>query len=235
MSNSNDHPVTGKYVQGLFTRIAPHYDLMNRLMTGGQDQKWRREVIRRAALPPKGFLLDAGAGTGDLAREALQQYPGCHAIASDFTLRMMRIGKQRHTTPLQWSAADTLSLPFADNRFDAVVSGFLLRNVTNLVTALQEQARVLKPGGWLVALDTTQPQRNLFTPLIHFYMHHVIPWLGWLLTRQSDAYVYLPTSSEHFLRAEDLQASLNEAGFKNTGFRRLNFGTIAIHWGQKLC
>jgi len=220
-------------VQNIFTRIAPRYDLMNRLMTGGMDVAWRREVIGRARLAPAGRLLDLGTGTGDLAREALRQQPRSCVTAADFTLAMMLAGQHRDTARLNWSAADALYLPFPSDRFDALVSGFLLRNVADLDQALREQLRVLKPGGRWVALDTTRPRRSLLSPFIHFHMHRVIPFLGTLLTGQRDAYTYLPDSSEAFLRAEDLAGRLTAAGFAGVGFRRLNFGTVAIHWGEK--
>ncbi len=217
----------------MFQQIAPRYDLMNRLMTGGQDIHWRKQVIALAHIPPGGRLLDLGAGTGDLTREALRQQPTCRPIAADFTLGMMQAGQRQPGPVLAWSAADALNLPFPAETFDAVVSGFLLRNVVDLPRALREQYRVLKPGGRFVALDTTRPRRNLLSPFIHFHMHHVIPFLGGLLTGQRAAYTYLPETSEHFLLAEDLLARLQAAGFQQTGFRRLNFGTVAIHWGNK--
>lgn len=223
----------GAYVQGMFNRIAPRYDLMNRLMTAGQDLRWRREVIRRARLGLNARLLDLGAGTGDLAREALRQHPDCHALAADFTLGMMRVG-QRHTPPApDWSAADALVLPFASQYFDAIVSGYLLRNVSDLPRALKEQFRALKPGGWLVSLDTTRPVRSILTPFIQFHMRTIIPLLGALITGQGDAYTYLPSSSENFLDAETLAAALRSAGFEEVGFQRRMFGTMAIHWGRK--
>jgi demethylmenaquinone methyltransferase/2-methoxy-6-polyprenyl-1,4-benzoquinol methylase len=220
-------------VQNIFTRIAPRYDLMNRLMTGGQDRSWRRLVIALAKLGPRDHLLDLGTGTGDLAREALRRQPGCQVTAADFTLAMMLAGKQRAQVRLDWSAADALHLPFPDASFDALVSGFLLRNVANLDEALREQLRVLKPGGRWVALDTTRPRRSLLSPFIHFHMHTVIPFLGNLLTGQRDAYTYLPESSEAFLRAEDLAVRLAVVGFKQIAYHRVNFGTVAIHWGEK--
>ncbi|TLN15022.1 methyltransferase domain-containing protein, partial [bacterium] len=114
-------------VRGIFGRIAPRYDLMNRLMTFGQDKGWRREVIRRAALLPGSRLLDLGAGTGDLAFEALRQQPDARVTAADFTLEMMQVGQKRpHAVALTWAAADALHLPFAAGRFDALVSGYLL-------------------------------------------------------------------------------------------------------------
>ncbi|HEX9011918.1 MAG TPA: ubiquinone/menaquinone biosynthesis methyltransferase [Anaerolineaceae bacterium] len=222
------------YVHNVFSRIAPRYDLMNRLMTAGQDLRWRKEVIRLAALAPGDRLLDLGAGTGDLAREALRQQPGCLPVAGDFTLAMMRAGQHRGGARIDWAAMDALRLPFPDRTFDAVISGFLLRNVTDLQGALKEQYRVLKPGGRFVALDTTRPKPGLLAPFVHVHMHSVIPLLGWAITGQRDAYTYLPNSTEGFVRAEELVARLAAVSFREVGFRRFMAGTIAIHWGKRL-
>jgi demethylmenaquinone methyltransferase/2-methoxy-6-polyprenyl-1,4-benzoquinol methylase len=183
-------PERAQYVQGMFARIAGNYDLMNRLMTFGQDRRWRQEVIRRAALPPEGgLLLDLGGGTGDLGFEALRQNPANRPIEADFTFEMLRVGMAR--TPASgipaWAVADALTLPFPDDAFDAVVSGFLMRNVIDVPRALREQLRVLKPGGRIVILDTTRPRKNIFTPLVRLHMHVVIPLLGKLIARQEDA------------------------------------------------
>lgn len=220
------------YVKEMFSRIAERYDLMNRLMTAGQDVRWRREVIRRAALPPNGWLLDLGAGTGDLAREAMLQCPSGRAIAADFTLDMMRAGKASNTW-LDWCAADAFCLPFPDEVFDAVVSGFLLRNLSDVLQSITEQFRVLKPGGRVVALDTTPPLQTPLAPIIRFHLHTVIPTLGRLITGHAEAYKYLPDSTEGFLEPERLAARLLTAGFQKVSFHRLMFGTIAIHWGYK--
>jgi demethylmenaquinone methyltransferase/2-methoxy-6-polyprenyl-1,4-benzoquinol methylase len=221
-------------VQEMFTRIAPRYDLMNRLMTFGQDVGWREEVIRRARLSAGQRLLDLGAGTGDLAGEALRQQPDLQVTAADFTLRMMVFGQARHPVGRpNWSAADARKLPFPEATFDAVVSGFLLRNVTDLPGSLSEQRRVLKPGGRIVCLDTSPPPANFLAPLIRFHLHTVIPTLGKLIAGQAEAYEYLPDTTENFLAPERLAARLVEAGFQEVGFRRLMFGTIAIHWGVR--
>jgi demethylmenaquinone methyltransferase / 2-methoxy-6-polyprenyl-1,4-benzoquinol methylase len=222
------------YVQNMFTRIAPRYDLMNRLMTAGQDAAWRREVIRRAGLFPGARLLDLGAGTGDLAREALRQIPGVQVTAADFTLEMMRVGRQREAEqPNGWVSADALHLPFPDQSFDAVVSGFLLRNVADVRQALREQYRVLAPGGRIVALDTTPPPNNPLAPFIRFHLHTIIPTLGQWIAGQSEAYTYLPDSTESFLEPERLAGRLVESGFWEVGFVRRMFGTVAIHWGTR--
>lgn len=227
--------LTGKeraaYVQGMFTKIAQRYDLMNRIMTGGQDVRWRKRVIELARLRPSSSLLDLGTGTGDLAREALTQFPQARVIAADFTLEMMRVGKQNGD--LDFSSADALHLPFNDSSFDAVVSGFLMRNVIDLQTALQEQYRVLKKGGRIVILDTTRPKKNIMSPLIWLHMHFVIPTLGGLLTGVKDAYRYLPETTEGFVTAEELAVRMAAVGFKKLDFQRYMFGTIAIHWGEK--
>ena len=221
----------GEYVQGMFTRIAHRYDLMNRLMTAGQDVHWREQVIRNARLRKNARLLDIGAGTGDLAREALRLHPEARVVAADFTLEMMRVGQNNGSLP--WSAADAMKLPFGKKTFDAIVSGFLMRNVGNLQEALQEQYRVLKPGGRIVILDTTKPKRNLLSPFIWLHMHVVIPFLGGLLSGFKDAYNYLPDSTEDFVTAEELAARMAAVGFRQINFERYMFDTIAIHWGVK--
>lgn len=219
------------YVQNMFTQIAKRYDLMNRLMTGGQDIRWRKMVIKLARMTNTASLLDLGTGTGDLAREALTQFPQARIAASDFTLEMMRVGKKNG--PLNFSTADALYLPFNDTTFDAVISGFLMRNVINLDKAIEEQYRVLKNGGRIVILDTTRPKKNILSPFIWIHMHIIIPTLGGLLTGVREAYRYLPETTEGFVTAEDMSARMSKAGFKNVNFKRLMFGTIAIHWAEK--
>ncbi len=219
------------YIQNMFTRIAKRYDLMNRLMTGFQDVRWRKQVIQLARLTNSASLLDLGTGTGDLARVALSEFPNAKIIATDFTLEMMRVGKK--VSPLNFSSADALRLPFNDSTFDAVVSGFLMRNVIDLQKALHEQVRILKLNGRIVILDTTRPQKNILSPFIWFHMHIVIPMVGGLLSGVREAYTYLPDSTEGFVTAEKLATHLTAAGFKNVGYQRLMFGTIAIHWGEK--
>ncbi len=234
MSTLPPAPEKPRYVRDMFARIAPRYDLLNRLMTGGQDVRWRREVIQRARLAPGHRLLDIGAGTGDLAREALRQQPAARVVAADFTLPMMRVGRQRagHAA-LTWLAADALRLPFADGTFDAVVSGFLLRNVADVLQALREQHRVLRPGGRVVILETTPPPAGLVGALVRLHFRWVIPLLGRLIAGDAQAYRYLPASSERFLTAAQLAAHLAAAGFRRIGYRKRMLGTVAIHWAEK--
>ncbi len=219
------------YVQNMFTSIAKKYDLMNRLMTGGQDVRWRKRVIDLARMSNSASVLDLGTGTGDLAREALSAFPHARVVGADFTLEMMRVGQKNGA--LDFSTADALHLPFPDAEFDAVVSGFLMRNVINLHKALEEQYRILKHGGRIVILDTTRPKKNLLSPFIWVHMHIIIPMLGKLLTGVGEAYRYLPETTEGFVTAEAMASHMAAAGFKNVHFARLMFGTIAIHWAEK--
>jgi demethylmenaquinone methyltransferase/2-methoxy-6-polyprenyl-1,4-benzoquinol methylase len=226
-----DHADT---MQDMFGRIAARYNLMNRLMTFGQDRRWRRFVVQQARLTRGGWLLDIATGTGDIALEARRQVPDLRVVAADFTLPMMRIGQRRSgASALAWQAADTLYLPYADAVFDAVTSGYLFRNVKDIPGALAEQVRVLKPGGWLVTLDTTPPPHHLLRPLIQFHLRVVIPLLGRVVTGQGDAYRYLPESTLGFKTAEELAGLMRAAGLVQVQYRRFMFGTMAVHWGQK--
>lgn len=222
------------YVRQMFTRIAGRYDLMNRLMTFGQDGAWRRQVIALAQLPPGGRLLDLGTGTGDLAFEALRQQPTADVVGGDFTLAMMRVGRGRAGGgSVRWSGTDALHLPFPDETFDAVVSGYLMRNVGHLGRAWEEQFRVLKPGGRVVCLDTTPPPAGLLRPFINLHLRVVIPALGRWIAGDGEAYTYLPDSTHGFLEAEALADRMRTAGFQVVAYRRLMFGTMAIHTGLK--
>lgn len=223
-----------QYVQNMFARIAGRYDLMNRLMTFGQDVRWRQYVIEQAALPQYGSLLDIATGTGEIALEGLFQVPGLQAVGGDFTLEMMQVGKRipvRRT--IQWVGADTLLLPFGDDQFDAVTSGFLMRNVIDVEAAFAEQKRVTKPGGRVVVLESSPPKENLLRPFILLHLNLIIPSLGRIITGEADAYRYLPDSTQQFRDPQSLAAIMRQTGFEDVSYRLFMFGTIAIHSGRK--
>jgi demethylmenaquinone methyltransferase/2-methoxy-6-polyprenyl-1,4-benzoquinol methylase len=244
-----------QYVNNMFGRIAHRYDTMNRIMTGGQDKRWRKLLIRQAHLPPGGKLLDIATGTGDIAFEALRQHPDLgQVVGADFTLPMLKEAKRRggeearrrgdsasapprvtarSAAPLSWSGADTLHLPFPDNTFDAVASGFLLRNVTSVSLALAEQRRVCKPEGRVLILEIPRPADNWFGRLFRFYFHRLVPVIGGLISGQHDAYTYLPASAEVFLRPDELKAEMEKAGLRDVRYVLLMFNTVALHVGVK--
>ena len=225
------------YVQAMFDRIAERYDLINRLISGGQDQGWRRFVVEKAALPAQGRLLDIAAGTGDIAFEALRATTGARVVAADFALGMMQVGKRRSPFGQQvdWTGADALRLPFADNCFDAVVSGYLMRNVVDISQALSEQWRVLKPAGRIVILDTSPPPESMLKPMIMLHLKYGIPLIGRLVGGKAagDAYRYLPESTQDFKTPLELARLVEAAGFTDVAYKRLMFGTMAVHWGVK--
>jgi demethylmenaquinone methyltransferase/2-methoxy-6-polyprenyl-1,4-benzoquinol methylase len=220
------------YVRRMFARLAGRYDLVNRWMTWGQDNKWRSEVIRWANIPPGGRLLDIGTGTGDLARLALHGDEKLFAVGADFSAEMMRAGRNLvGGSWINWLNSDALRLPFASQTFDAVVSGYLLRNVANLEQALAEQYRVLKVGGHMVCLDSTPPARDVWHLPVRLYLDVAIPLIGGLLSGDVKAYRYLPQSTKRFLPADELARCMENVGFRDVHYHRFMAGTMAIHCG----
>ncbi len=222
------------YVRDMFGRIARRYDLMNRLMTFGRDRAWRRYVIQQADLPEGGSMLDVAVGTGDIAFEALNRVKDLKVVGTDFSIPMMRVGQQRvNGRRVLWCDADALRLPFPNGRFDAVTSGYLMRNVIDIRRAFEEQHRVLKPGGRVICLDTSPPPDNLLKPFIMLHLKFVIPLLGRLITGDSAAYAYLPESTQQFKTPDELAAIMREAGLQDVRYRRFMFGTMAVHVGVR--
>jgi demethylmenaquinone methyltransferase/2-methoxy-6-polyprenyl-1,4-benzoquinol methylase len=224
------------YVQGMFGRIAERYNVMNRLMTLGQDQRWRRFVVARANVPSNGSALDLATGTGDIAFEALKVQPTARIVGADFALPMMFVGQRAALgSDIHWCAADAMNLPFSDETFDAVMSGYLVRNVIDIKRTLSEQLRVLKPGGRIVILDTSPPPRNILRPFILAYLKYGIPILGRIIggKQAADAYRYLPESTQSFKTPQELAALMREAGVQNIEYQTFMFGTMAVHWGHK--
>ena len=160
------------YVRRMFSDAAQRYDLMNRLMTLGQDQSWRRLVVAACNLPARGRLLDVATGTGDIALEALRLRPDITVVGTDFTHEMMQVGRAKDASGrLPFVEADAMRLPFPDHSFDAACSGFLMRNVTDITAAFTEQRRVARPGGRVVCLEITPPNDPyLARPLPHLLL-----------------------------------------------------------------
>lgn len=218
------------YVRRMFAAIAPRYDLMNRLMTFGRDQVWRRTVARLCALPTGGRLLDVATGTGDIANEALRLDPTVRPVGLDLTREMMLYGRNKG---IPFTEGDALALPFADATFDAACSCFMMRNVTDIRAAFAEQTRVVRPGGRVICLEITRPAWPLFSALFDLYFFRFVPLVGGLVSGRRDAYTYLPHSTLVFPRPPELAALMTSAGLRNVRFRTAMLGTVAIHWGTR--
>lgn len=221
-------------VKAMFAQIAEKYDRANRWMTWGQDVRWRREVIDRAGLPLGGRLLDLGTGTGGLALEAMRRDDSILVVGADFAPEMLQMGRSHaEAGSIYWVNNDACYLPYCSGSFDAVVCGYLLRNVGNLIKVLQEQYRVLKAGGRLVCLDTTPPAADVWHFPVRMYLRYMIPMIGSWATGDKSAYTYLSASTSAFMSAADLAGKLRSAGFRQVGFRIFMWGCMAIHWGTK--
>jgi demethylmenaquinone methyltransferase/2-methoxy-6-polyprenyl-1,4-benzoquinol methylase len=218
----------------MFARIAPSYDKLNRIMTFGQDHKWRDEAAQALALSSDAIILDLGSGTGDMISEILRHYPEATVVGIDFTTEMIQIGRSRKELDgVLWIIADVQSLPFAQSTFDGAISAFLMRNLVEVTPTIAEQYRVLREGGRLVCLETTPPQRNPLYHLTSFYLNRVIPLLGAIFSRDMEAYTYLSISTANFITPENLAMKLISIGFHQVSFVTRMFGMIATHIATK--
>ena len=221
-------------VRRMFDRIAPRYDLLNRLMTAGLDRRWRALAADVAEVRPGGRVLDCCTGTGDLALELARRVgPQGEVTALDFSEEMLvrARDKARHApAPIRIVAGDALALPFEDDAFEAATVAFGVRNLDDLDRGLAEMARVVRPGGRVVILEITTPRR-----LRRFYamwFDHVVPQLGRLVARDRAAYTYLPASVRRFPGPPELAARMSTAGLRDIGWRRLAGGIVALHHGR---
>jgi demethylmenaquinone methyltransferase / 2-methoxy-6-polyprenyl-1,4-benzoquinol methylase len=210
-------------VRAMFDRIAPVYDAMNRVMTAGLDQRWRR-LAADAVVRPSDRVLDACCGTGDLAVAGARA--GGRVTGLDFSEAMLERAR-RKAPELEWVRGDVTAMPFEDGSFDAATVGFGIRNVPDLHAGLSELRRVLRPGGRLAVLEITRP-RGLLAPFFRIWFDGVVPLLGKVLPGGA-AYTYLPASVRRFPGPEDLARAIEAAGFGNVRYRLLAGGIVALH------
>ena len=212
-------------VRSMFDRISPVYDAMNRTMTAGLDQRWRRAAVA-AVVRPGDRVLDACCGTGDLAVAAL--HAGGHVTGLDFSERMLERAR-RKSAEIEWVQGDALSLPFEDGSFDATTVGFGVRNLDDLERGLAELRRVLRPGGRVAILEITRP-RGVLAPFYRLWFDGLVPLLGKALPGGS-AYTYLPASVRRFPGPEELAELLRAAGFGDVRWKTFAGGIVALHIG----
>lgn len=220
------------YVREMFGEISPRYDLMNRLMTLGRDQGWRR-LAARAAVRPGDTVVDVGCGTGDLALACLDA-GAVRVVGVDFAREMLvRARSKAAARDLDYASGfalgDATRLPLPDASVDAWVSAFVVRNIPDLDAAFAEAARVLRPGGRLAMLEIPRMEGGLLRPFAGVHFTQVVPRLGRLISGHRSAYAYLPVSVDRFLTPPESTRKLRDHGFEVTQVRMLMFGTVTLH------
>jgi len=236
-SHTGQNAAQKRTIRTLFTRIAPSYDRINRLLSLGQDQNWRKHALARAQVPPNGKLLDIATGTGDVALLAADRLTGVQIVGTDLTRAMLDVarGKAHKQTArrIAWVNSDGLALAFPSDTFDAVISVFMMRNVPDVAQAFAEQVRVTQTGGRVVCLEMTWPQRFPLTWLFWLYFFGVAPLLGQLIAKNRAAYTYLPQSVRKFPAPAATAKVMEAAGLREVSWEMKMLGTVAIFVGQK--
>ena len=222
----------------MFDSIAKRYDLLNRLMSLGLDQRWRKRTIESLQVQPKDRILDLATGTGDLAVGICEQYPEAQVVGLDASEQMLnmcrakfakhQLGPDRATVQL----GDATALPFDQDCFDGLCVGFGVRNFPDRPVALTEMHRVLKPGGRLAILELCEPQRGALAPIAKLHVHHIVPLLGALLSGKRE-YRYLQRSIAAFPPATEFEDMMRSAGFNSVQSIRLGFGACSLFIAQK--
>ena len=224
------------YVEQMFARIAPGYDRMNRVMTGGLDRSWREFAVAAVAPPVGGRALDIGSGTGDFLLELAGWMPDGLAVGLDFTVPMMRAGLPKlngYHSRAAFVGGDALCLPFPDETFDAITTGFTMRNVIDIGGAFREMWRVARPGCVLACLEVARPPSALLRLGHRIYFERVVPLLARALGGDSAAYTYLPQSARAFPPPDALARIMQEAGWEQVRYTLLGLGAAAVHIGMK--
>lgn len=224
-------------VARMFDSISPKYDFLNHFLSLGIDIRWRKKAIRKLQdLNPK-IILDVATGTGDFAIEALALNPD-RVIGVDISEGMLEMGRKKmktlgHETIIELRTGDSENLPFEDNKMDAVIVAFGVRNFENLEKGISEMYRVLRPGGRMVILEFSKPRSFPFKQLYNFYFNFILPKIGRLISRDPAAYTYLPESVQAFPDGEEFTRILKRIGFNQTACEPLTFGISSLYLGTK--
>ncbi len=232
MAGSTPGTLPEEQVRAMFDRIANVYDRLNSVMTVGLHQRWRERAADLAVVGEGDRALDVATGTGDLAIELAERVgPSGEVIGSDFSERMLELARAK-APALRFETANALDLPYEDDSFDAATVGFGARNFADLDRGLREMTRVAKPGGRVVVLEITTPQKPPLSWFFHAWFDTVVPQLG-RLAGDPDAYTYLPSSVRRFPGPEELAARMAAAGLADVRWILTAGGIIAIHAGSR--
>jgi demethylmenaquinone methyltransferase/2-methoxy-6-polyprenyl-1,4-benzoquinol methylase len=217
----------------MFDKIAPRYDLLNRLMSFGIDQRWRNKTVDALELKPGARVLDLATGTGDLALKVLHRHPESTVVGVDPSVKMLEIGRQKVaalslSSKCELLVGDAQVLPFPDNSFDGLCMAFGIRNVPDRLKALREMARVVRPDGRIAILELSEPQGGILGPLARFQIRTVVPWVGSLLSGAKE-YRYLQQSIAAFPPPEAFADVMREAGLEVLRVQSLTFGVCCLY------
>ncbi len=225
-----------RYVRRLFSTIADRYDLITALLSYGQDARWKKTLVSLANVRPGDRALDLACGTGDIAFAVAAR--GARTLGLDITIRMLQLADAKRSAAgrgdrVTFLAGDMTSLPFAPAAFDLVTTGYGLRNVPDLTTAIDEIVRVLKPGGRLLSLDFNRPQSAIVRSAYLWYLTAVGSTLGWVLHRDPDTYRYIPASIRRYPGAHGVAQLLRSRGCSNVRVVPLLFGFMSLHMAER--
>ena len=224
-----------KLVQGIFTDVANKYDLMNDLMSLGTHRLWKKELIEFMNIQKNDIIIDVGSGTGDLINLILKKNLKNYIYSVDLNNEMLKYGKEKFKNKkIKFINNNAERLNFENDFFDKYIISFCLRNVTNILNALEEAYRVLKPGGIFYCLEFSTPDTNLIDKMYRNYKRNIIPFIGLKITKNQKAYKYLDESIDIFPNQEKLINIMNNVGFKKTNYFNLFNGIVAIHSGFKI-
>jgi len=224
-------------VAAMFNNISPKYDFLNHVLSLGIDVIWRKNAIKMLKSDQPKYILDVATGTGDFAIEALKLNP-TKVTGVDISEGMLEFGrvklkKRNLDSMIELEYGDSEKLPFKDNKFDAIIVAFGVRNFETLKTGLTEMHRVLRKGGKVVILEFSSPKRFPFKNIYNFYFKAILPKIGSLISKDNSAYTYLPESVQAFPDGEDFIEILNDVGYTNTLCKPQTFGISTIYVGQK--
>ena len=222
-------------VREMFSGIAKRYDLLNHLLSGNVDKRWRRIVAERVGeklSSSSSRILDVACGTGDLSL-TLFETTRARVIGADFCRPMLEIAATKTPNELPLIEGDALALPFRDGTFEVVTIAFGLRNLASVEGGLAELRRVLKPGGWVAVLEFSRPANAILRPVFGLYFTKVLPLMGGLISGKRQAYSYLPASVQKFPDQQELSLLMQRAGFDRVEFENLTGGIAALHMGRR--